>query len=112
MFGLGAEVLEATCVTESLAACLLQHGREDLVLLKGHSLELYRVQDDGLANLYGCFRFPSRILAAGRIPRGDGQPDHLILAFPDSKVFKNFMRSANNVFSFPWSGLAGSWVIS
>jgi len=86
MFGLGAEAVEASCVSDSFAASLLHHGREDLVLLKGHTLELYGIQDDGRANLYGCFRFPSRILAAGRIPKGEGQSDHLILAFPDSKV--------------------------
>ncbi len=46
MFACGLDILEAACVTASLSACIVQPNIPDLVLVKGSSIEIYRLHQD------------------------------------------------------------------
>lgn len=37
------DVLEASLVSRSISACLVESGRHDLILCKGRVLEIYRI---------------------------------------------------------------------
>lgn len=84
MFGCALELAEASCVSHSLGASILEPGAKDLVLVKGKTVEVYRVREQGI-ELHGVFDFASKILACARLPR-PSETDRLILRFAACKV--------------------------
>lgn len=85
MFVYGQDLLEASCVTASLSACLVEPGTFDLVLVKGRTVEIYRKTVTSY-HLYGIHKLGSAIKSAERLASPVDQVDSLMLSFDDCKV--------------------------
>lgn len=85
MNGLGLDLLQSSLVHDSLSACLLEAGVEELVLSRGKSLEIYRILNGNRLFLYGIYSFGAAIKSFERIRSTPS--DMLILRFADCKVY-------------------------
>lgn len=105
MNGIGLDLLPSSLVHDSLSACLLEKGTEDLVLCKGKNIELYRLGDGNRLCLHGIYSFGAAIKAMDRVR--SSPTDMLALRFADCKVF-HITRSVCLIARCRLSGLVGS----